>query len=313
MTSRMHFFCKLAWLLPALVFLMPCSAIARDTWVVDCNAGNTIQGALTTAKPGDTVLVNGACREHVTITGQWDGLVLDGQGTTTISGPDASLNTIELNGVRNLTVKGFRVSGGRDGIVVNTGQMVSLENNTIEQVGRHGIQVQRGTTMADVTNCTIQNNPQHGIVVNENSYVRIGFGSGVGATESDPGPNTIQGNGGHGIHIQRASMARIYLNTIRNSGQNGVNVEKLSFAEIASNVIEGNSRNGVQAMQNSGVHLGTDTGTGNENRPNSTGTPNGQMGIDCSLGSYAVGRLGTLMGAKGPTNFTTGANDGLSR
>ncbi len=313
MTSQMDFFCKLAWLFPALVFLMPCLAAARDTWVVDCNAGDTIQRALTTASPGDTVLVSGACREHVEIAGQWDGLVLDGQGTATISGPDSSRNTIELTGVRNLKVKGFRVSGGRDGIVVNTGQMVSLESNTIEQVGRHGIHIQRGTALADVTSSVIQNNPQHGIVINENSYVRIGFGSGVGATEGDPGPNTIQGNGGHGIHIQRASMARIYLNTIRNSGQNGVNVEKLSFAEIASNVIEGNSRNGVQATQNSGVHLGTETGTGNENRPNSTGVPNGQMGIDCSLGAYAVGRLGTLMGAKGQTNFSTGANDGLSR
>jgi hypothetical protein len=292
------------------VLLLPALGVAGDTLYVDCNAGNTIEGALATAKPGATVLVTGDCRENVQIAG-WDGLTLDGQDSAIIRGSDSARNTVELVSVRNVTVKGFRITGGRDGIVVNAGHMIALERNTVEQVGRSGIQVQRGTTLAHVTDSVIRNNPQHGIVVNENSYVRIGFGSGVGATEGDPGPNTIEGNGGHGIHVQRNSMARIYLNAIRSNGQNGVNLEKLSFAEVASNVIEGNSRHGVQAMHNSGVHLGTETGNGNENRPNTTGPPNGQMGIDCSLGAYSAGRLGTLMGARGAKNFATGANDGL--
>ena len=111
------------------VLLLPVPGVAGDTWLVDCNAGNTIQGAMTSAKSGDTLLVSGTCRENVQITG-WD-LILDGQGTATISGPDSSAATIELMGVRNLTVKGFRVTAGRDGIVVNAGQMVALENNKI--------------------------------------------------------------------------------------------------------------------------------------------------------------------------------------
>ena len=101
----------------------------------------------------------------------------------------------------------------------------------------------------------------------------------------------IQDNSGHGIAISRASVARILGNTIRNNRQNGINVEKLSLADVASNLIEGNSLNGIQVTQNSGVNLGTDTGSGLEQSPNTTGASNGQFGIDASLGAYLDGRL----------------------
>jgi parallel beta-helix repeat protein len=114
-----------------------------------------------------------------------------------------------------------------------------------------------------------------------------------------------------GIVVSRGSTVRIAGNTIRSSGQNGVYVEKMSQADVSSNTIEDNAQNGIQAIQNSGVNLGADTGSSSESMPNSTGTPNGQMGIACSLGAYAAGRLGTLMGAKGPKSFSAGANDSL--
>ena len=304
MTTRIDFLGKSAGLFLALVFLLPSLAVAASI-SVNCNAGDTIKGALPKLKPGDKLVVSGTCVENVAVggasapNGQFDGITLDGQGTATISGPDSSTNTLELWSVRNFTIKGFRITGGRDGIVVNAGQVVGIENNTIEQVGRHGISVQRGTTLAHVKNSVIQNNPGNGIVVNEASYVRIGFGSVVEATEGDTGANTIQGNGGEGVRLQRASMARILLNTIRNNGSNGVLVEKLSYAEIASNIIEGNAQDGVRATQNSGVLLGQDTGTGNENRPNDTGTPNRKCGVEISLGAYVDGRLGSLTGISG--------------
>ena len=311
MIARTDFFSKPAGLFLALVFLMPSLALA-DTLFVDCNARQSIGGTLPMLKPGDTILVSGTCVENVAVsgwTGQFDGITLDGQGTATISGQDSSRNTIQLTGVRNVTVKGFRITGGNDGIVSDEGESVSIENNTIEQVGRFGIQ-QQGGTLA-VTNSVIQNNPRDGILVSENAVVRIGLPGGVGGGAGAVArPNIIQGNGGHGVQIQRASRARISANTIRNNGLNGVNVQNLSFAQIGFNVIEGNRQSGIQATQNSGVELGTDTGTGND-LPNSTRVPNGQYGIDCSLGAYADGRLGSLSGTRGPKNFTEGANDSL--
>ena len=311
MNIRTDFLGKFTYLLVALVLFLPSWGVA-ETRFANCDSGRSIGEALKTLSPGDTLQVSGTCRENVEVfgpTGQFDGITLDGQGTATISGPDPAVNTLQLTNVRGVTVKGLRITGGRDGLVISTGQRVGIENVTIEQVGRQGMQVQRGTTMAHIMNSVVQNNPSHGIVVNEASYLRIGFATGVGSSEGDTGPNIIQGNKGHGVHIQRASMARIYLNTIRNNRKNGVNVERLSFAEIASNIIEGNTLDGVFATQNSGVLLGQDTGANNESRPNSTGTsaPNGKYGVELSLGAYADGRLGDLTGDWGaqPTAVST--------
>ncbi|MBI3940595.1 MAG: right-handed parallel beta-helix repeat-containing protein, partial [Acidobacteria bacterium] len=179
-------------------------------------------------------------------------------------------------------------------------------NNTIEQTGRNGIQLTRNSYV-HISNNVIRNNPRNSIEV-QDSRTRIG---GSLDEPPQPAPNLIEGNGGHGVVVSRGSIARINGNTIRNSGQNGIFVEKLSHADIGSNIIEGNAQNGIQATQNSGVNLGADTGAGLEQSPNSTGTPNGQYGIDLSLGAYADGRLGSLTGVNGQRRYTTDANDSL--
>ncbi len=282
---------------------------------VDCDRGETIQGALQRLRPGDTLTIKGTCNENVTIgstTGQFNGVTLDGKGTATISGPSATLNTLELDGVSNFTVLGLHITGGFDALSVNTGSQIAIENVVVENAGRHGIHFQRGTAMAYVINSTIQNNPQNGIIVNENSYARIGFTSGVGASETDTGPCVIQGNGGHGIRIQRSSSARVYTNTINDNGQNGVNIESASYAEIAANTINGNVGNGVAVTENSTLHLGDPTGTKTEDTPNTTTVPNGLFGLQAQWGSYVSGRLGTLTGTSGASTFTHNANDNLT-
>lgn len=282
---------------------------------VDCDRGETIQGVLKAVRPGDTLHIKGTCNENVTFastTGQFDGVTLDGNGTATIAGPSATTNTLELDGVSNFTVSGLRLTGGFDALSVNTGSQIAVNGVVVENAGRHGIHFQRGTTMAYVINSTIQNNPQNGIIVNENSYARIGFTAGVGASEDDTGPCIIQGNGGHGIRVQRSSSARIYTNTISNNAQNGVNIESASYAEVATNVINGNVKNGVAVTENSTLHLGNPTGTKTEDNPNTTTVANGQFGLQAQWGSFVSGRLGTLTGTGGASSFTHNANNDLT-
>ena len=282
---------------------------------VDCDKGETIARVLNFVEPGDTVLIEGTCKENLLLnspTGRFNGITFDGQGTATISGPDATLNVVELVGVSNFTFRGLTITGGDDGLSINTGSNIAIDNVVVENVGRHGIHFQRGTTMAFIVNSTIQNNPQNGVVINENSYVRVGFTAGVGASEGDTGPCIIRGNGGFGIRVQRSSSARIYTNTISNNANNGVNIESASYAEIASNVINANGKNGVSVSENSTLHLGNPTGNKNEDQPNTTTVPNGQFGLSASWGSYVQGRQGTLTGASGASAFTHGANDNLT-
>ncbi|MBI4463223.1 MAG: right-handed parallel beta-helix repeat-containing protein [Acidobacteria bacterium] len=301
MNTGKGFFGKCMYLFVALVILLPSWGVA-ETLSVNCNAGGSIGEALTTLKPGDTLLVSGTCLEDLEVngqTGEFDGITLDGQGTATLSGPSSSRDNLRLVAVRGVTVRGFRFTGGRDAIHVRWSTMVFILNNTIEQMGRNGIAVTRGA-WAHISDNVIQNNPRNGIQVEE-STVRIG---GSLDEPPQPAPNLIQGNGVHGILVNRTSVARILGNTIRNNGEDGISVVKMSQADIGSNTIEGNTRNGIRAQHNSGVNLGADTGTGLENSPNRTTVPNGQYGLDCSLGAYADGRLGSLTGTRGATNFT---------
>ncbi|HET9363374.1 MAG TPA: right-handed parallel beta-helix repeat-containing protein, partial [Candidatus Angelobacter sp.] len=178
--------------------------------------------------------------------------------------------------------------------------------------GRHGIHFQRGSSDGYVVNSTIQNNPGNGIVINENSYVRVGFTDGVGASQGATGPCVIQNNGGYGIRVQRGASARVYTSTISYNGNNGINIESASYAEIASNVIEGNAKNGVAVTENSTLHLGNPSGTKNEDQPNTATVPNGQFGLSASWGSYVSGRLGTLTGISGASTFTHDSNSNLT-
>ncbi len=305
MNTRTPFFGKFTYLFLVLFLPLPCWG-AAETVLVDCNLSESINEALRHVKPGDTLQVSGACVENVEITAQSDGVILDGQGIATIAGPDSSEDTIRLVGLREATVRGFRITGGRDGIHTRWVTLVYLLNNTIEQTGRNGILLTRNS-YAHISNNVIQNNPRNGIDLRD-SRARMGH-----SLDEPPqaAPNLIQGNGGQGIVVSTASVARIGGNTIRNNGQNGIFVEKLSHTDIGSNIIEGNAQNGIQVNTSSGVNLGTDTGSGLENAPNSTGTPNGQWGIEILGSSYADGRLGTLNGVRGPRRYTPDTNDSL--
>jgi hypothetical protein len=285
------------------------------TKYVDCDNGDTIAGSLQFVRPGDTMVLSGTCNENLllgSLTGQYNGLTLDGQGTATIAGPDATLNVVELTGVSGFTIRGLTITGGNDGIAINTGSVIAIDTVVVQNTGRHGIHFQRGSSDGYVVNSTIQNNPGNGVIVNENSYVRVGFTDGVGASQGDTGPCVIQNNGGFGIRVQRGASARIYTNTISNNANNGVNIESASYAEVASNVIDGNGKNGIAVTENSTLHLGNPSGTKNEDRPNTTNVPNGQFGLSATWGSYVSGRMGALTGTSGASTFAHDSNSNLT-
>jgi len=65
---------------------------------IDCDAGGRIGPALSTLRPGDTLLVKGTCRENVSITAERHRLTLDGRGVATISAPDAGPAAVAVTG-----------------------------------------------------------------------------------------------------------------------------------------------------------------------------------------------------------------------
>ena len=278
---------------------------------VDCDKeqDGALQRAIDRARSGDTIEVRGSCSENVSIPIGTDRLTLDGGGSAAVHGPDPAVNTISARGVRALTIRGFRISGGRAGISIDRGSSALIDHNTIEYTGRFGI-IAGGWSTANIVNNTIQNNPSHGINVTGNAFVFIGFTT---ADDVVASPNTIRYNAVHGITVSYSSSARIAGNTISNNGRNGINVERASHVAVSDNAIDANGQNGIFVTENSGVNLGSDAGNGLFDAPNRTTANNGLRGISCRVGGYANGRLGTLNGNSGAKDVGTSCIDSIDQ
>jgi parallel beta-helix repeat protein len=296
---------KFWFVFAGLLWLLTSPAQAA-TVKLTCSAKDTIGNAVKKLKPGDTLLVSGTCNENLEIPFEASRITLDGQGKATISGPDSSTPTITIRG-RGITIKGFSITGGREGIQVPGGGEALIDGNTIQGVGRFGIQVNRQSS-AVIVNNTVRNNTGNGISIGGSSYVLVGIRTGLDKTTS---PNTIENNGGAGITVGRSSSARIVGNTIRNNKGHGVLITRASQADVSNSTIEGNAGNGIDLSQNSAVSLGVGTGTGIFDLANTTASNNGGVGIRCSKNSSVDGRTGTLNGNNGAKDFDNSCVDSL--
>lgn len=307
------------------------SAGEAATISVDCAAAQTIQAAITTASSGDTISVTGTCNENINTTFK-AALTLDGNTTAVIHGPDSANPTVAVRAA-GTTIKRFgAISGGQDGIMIFGSGTAAIENNTIQSTARDGILVSGGgsatintntiqstardgirvvqSSEATIVNNTITNNPEDGIHVADGSAVRIGF---ITDEDTVASPNTITTNGGDGINVSQSSNARIVGNNINDNTGNGVTVMKLSHADISDNTINQNGNDGIEVSQGSGANLGSDTGTGIFDSPNTTTVNNTDRGIECSIGGYVDGRLGSLNGKRGSKATSKGCFNSLTK
>jgi len=290
-----------------LLFFQPSSGNAQAD--VTCTGiGTPLQTAIDAANPGDTITVTGPCNENVVIGPGKIGLTLEGINPATIDGLLDTSPTIASLG-REITITGFTITGGQDGILVYRGGTATIDGNTIQNTARFGINVAENSN-ANIINNIIQTNPGGGISVYDNSSARIGV---LLLSDTVARFNTIQGNGGSGIFVARSSTAMIVGNTIKDNAEDGVRVVRSSQADISDNIINGNALNGILVSQNSGVNLGNDSGPTIFDFPNATTVVNGMYGINASLGAYVDGRRYTLRGEKkNPANglsilFTSGS------
>jgi hypothetical protein len=295
MSSRRTRLMSTSALAGVILFAAFTVARAADV-VVSCDAGERLQPAINQARPGDTIVASGFCAENVVIPEEAARITLDGQGAATVDGPSAVDPVFTVLG-RGITIRGFTITGGANGIAVWRGATAVIDGNMIEGgtragTGGQGINIAQHSYAQIVSN-TIQLNSNAGITVIEGSYARIGV-----VIPTTPQGNVIRGNGpGGGVYVSRSAGARIGANNISENAGPGVRVDATSHAVVSANRIDGNGSHGVAVAQNSSVWLGADVGV--LGAPNQTEVPNQGFGISCSLNSSAVGRLGTLTGATG--------------
>ena len=120
--SNPHIRCSVALCLTAVPHLH--AAMVN----VDCNGGaaSDRSGGV---KPGDVILVQGTCRENLLIPSEVLRITLDGQGKTTIEAPGRTPPRRPVLG-REVTIKGFTVTGGTFGIAINRGRHGTIHRNT---------------------------------------------------------------------------------------------------------------------------------------------------------------------------------------
>ena len=88
-------------------------------------------------KPGDTVVIRGICRENIVIQPEVQRIAIDGHGKATVHAPDARQPAIQVLG-REITIKGFTVTGGLFGVAVNRGASAVIDHNAIRNAAHSG-------------------------------------------------------------------------------------------------------------------------------------------------------------------------------
>ena len=280
-----------------------CSAVLwaqAATVVVDCDAGNTINGALGGVKPGDTVQVSGTCKEQVNIAPEIVRITLDGQKKAIIQHPGGAAASPHAVYVRakEITIKGFTVTGGQDGIHLSGPASAVIDGNVVAKNSGRGIHIDKGS-VARILNTTVEQSGGIGIDITGASYAYIGvFIPRVPAL----GPNMVRKNGGPGINIERTSGAWIVGNAISDNQDSGIAVHRNSQVDVIGNVINGNGGDGITVSYNGGVNMDSEPRRDGPNRT-VAGQSNAGAAIKCMVGGYVDGPLGTLAGKRGVKDF----------
>lgn len=268
-----------------------------ETITVKCPR-QSLQAAVDTAQTGAVINVTGTCNESVIIREEKHRLTLDGQNVAKINA--SSGGTPLLVRGRGILIQNFEITGGIFGIGAR-GSDVVINHNNIHNTNI-GIII-TSNSVGVIKNNNIHDNSNVGILVDGCSSARIGYETPL---DSAPSPNTIQRNIGPGILVQHSSSASIAGNTIANNTGDGVVVLKLSQADIAYNTINQNGGNGINVIDNSGIQLGEDNPVNFYQQPNMTTQNNTGFGINCWLGAYVRGHLGSvnqINGFGGQTNI----------
>jgi hypothetical protein len=237
---------------PLVFLLLLNSAVASAATInVDCGLGQTINGAVFGAAPGDRIEVTGSCVELVFVNGK-DNLTIDGNGVATLTGVAilGSRPTLDVSNSRGFVLEFMTVNG----YVHSSGDPSAIRIVRSE---------------ATIRDCTVQNAEAQGIQLSDNSSLSLqrsiiqmnaGPGVGVGAVSSLTlmGDNTntgidISNNGGDGINVgQSSNLSGGGNHRIQNNGGRGINVQYSSVQLGGEMEVSGNGGQGVFLISSSG-------------------------------------------------------------
>src|SRR5438128_983607 len=201
---------------------------------VNCDGHHSIRRALhmlarINPQGPNTIIVAGECKETLVIQSM-DRLTLITKKGASITDPSGgTLAVVDIENSQRVTLQGFTINGGAQGILCNTASLCYLTGNTIQGPGRFGVNVIRGSR-AFLESNVIQN------------WGRGAFITGAQVFSSN---NVFQGNGGSGIAVLIGSYFESLNSTFDN---NGDGIEAAGVLFLNGGTISGNSGIGVRML-----------------------------------------------------------------
>jgi hypothetical protein len=248
------------------------------TYNVDCSKNEHIGKALrvlASANPHgpNTINVSGVCRGNFVIQSMDRLTLMTKNGASLTDRSGGTLPVVDIEDSQKVTLQGFTINGGVQGILCNTASVCYLSGNKIQGSGqgpgRFGVNVVRGSRAflesnviqnwargafisgsAEVfsSNDVFQSNGGSAIAVLNRSYFESsnssldnnGVGIEAGGSGVFLGGGSISGNGSDGVRVLAASEAIFSGPTITANGGVGVQVVDGSFAAFLAASITGN-------------------------------------------------------------------------
>lgn len=254
---------------------------------VDCSRKSeetfpTISAALKKLNPTgpNTVTVSGTCNENLLIQ-SFDRLTLI--STTNAKINDASAGSspvVFIFDSRSVTVQGFTISGGNNGVFCDTASVCYLTGNTVVgALGQQGVGVADGS-IAFLSSNVIQHNSQRGLTVG-------------GGSRAYSDMDRFDSNGDVGVFAISGAYFFAINSSFQNNGSNGVVVSDHSTIRLGSCTISGNEGIGVRLQSGSEARFDASPGA-------STVTANGGNGVFVGDLSFAFfGEGGNITGNLG--------------
>jgi len=261
---------------------------------------NLLQQAQTSGS--NTILVSGSCKENITIQ-SLDNLTLTAQnGASITDASNGALDVIDVIDSRRVSINGFTINGGANGVVCNNYSLCRFSANTIQNSVGTGVMVR--SSQVRFEGDILQNNTAQGLGVvnggqaNGDSLTIHGNGNGVLVVAKGTlflTNSVVQENQNVGLRAVEGSTLRIIGSTVTGNGSNGVELDQSAQARFEAF----SGANGITGNGGAGVFLGDLSFAFFDGNSNVTGNAGG---TDVVCGTQFSATRGALTNIGGTTN-----------
>lgn len=234
---------------------------------VNCDKKETIREALKlllAANPQgpNTLMVSGNCRENILIQSTERLTLITKRGATITDRSNGSSAVVDIEDSRSVTLKGFTINGGSEGVTCGTSSICYLTGNTVQDVLGQGVGVSGGSH-AFLESNVIQNNSFRGSTVGDGSQM---FSSN----------DIFQGNGAQGVTVAFGAYFEAANSSFLNNAV-GVEASLNSTVLLRGGAVSGNVGNGMMVLGGASAAFLGGTAV----------TDNGGSGVHLEDGSFA--------------------------